>query len=413
MSLKRAWAEIAGTLENACASGKITAASLALTTGDELHAVAAGMANQPEGVSATTDTLFHIGSVTKAMTAEIIWNLAEQRKLSVDWSAAEAAPELARISGLDDPRLTLRHLLSHTSGLDSDIVFDAGLGPDVLRNFFGKVDRIGALFDPGQHFSYSNVGYGVLGRVAELAGGAPFEEQLASLLRNQHGLTHFAIHPADKIRQQTAVLFHDGQPVLFGPCSSIASGTLLAMSMSDLVRWGASHASGKLTSTSLMRAAAITLPHNHRYEGWGNGFALMDNLGAGLFGHDGGTAGTGTFLRICEQATWAMSATGPGAIGVYREIEPMLRAALELAPSRRQGVLQELPGPLDVYEGVYSRHGADYAVSKSDDGGLIVTASGTMVAPMSLSLRSLSARVWEAILPGLGLGAPPDADPLL
>jgi len=98
-----------------------------------------------------------------------------------------------------------------------------------------------------------------------------------------------------------------------------------------------------------------------------------------------------------------MSATGPGAIGVYREIEPMLRAALELAPSRRQGVLQELPGPLDVYEGVYSRHGADYAVSKSDDGGLIVTASGTMVAPMSLSLRSLSARVWEAILPGLGL----------
>lgn len=403
MSLQQAWAEIAGTLEHACEAGKVDAVSLAAISGDELYAAAFGMANPSEGIAATTDTLFHIGSVTKAMTAEIVWGLVEQRKLSVDWSVADAAPELRRIAGLDDPRRTLRHLLAHTSGLDSDIVFDAGRGLDVLRTFFGKVDRIRALFAPGEHFSYSNIGYGILGRAAEIAGGAPFEDQLEGLLRDRHGLSQYAIHPSDKIRQRTAVHFYNGRPNAFGPHSSIASGTVLAMSMPHLARWGVRHRSGQLAATARMRSAAVTLPYNHRYEGWGCGFALMDGLGAGLFGHDGGTAGTGTFLRVSGRATWAMSATGAGAVGVYRAAEPLLRAATGLAPSRRQVVAPDAVGPLEAYEGAYSRHGADYVVSKSEDGGLVLTASGAMVAPMSLSLRPLSARVWEAVLPDLSL----------
>src|SRR5271155_2306225 len=94
--------EIAPVIEAACKTGSITAGSVAAIAAGETHAFAAGMANDVEGVAANEDTLFHIGSVTKCMTAELIWKLVLEGRLDVNMPVIAAAPELSHIATLAD-----------------------------------------------------------------------------------------------------------------------------------------------------------------------------------------------------------------------------------------------------------------------------------------------------------------------
>lgn len=395
-------------VEAACRESRVDAASLAVHSGGEVEAFAAGLANVPEGVEATVRTLFHIGSVTKAVTAELIWRLIGDGRLSADQAVIDAAPELGHVATLADRRLTIRHLLSHTGGLDGDVIFEAGRGKDVLRRFMAEIGEIGSLFAPGARFSYANVAYNVLARIAEVQGGEPFEDAVGDLLRKSHGLTDVALLPEEKLRHRTAVHFsrHGDAwlPSQFGPYSNIGSGTILAMSMSELARWGVS----LLDSDEIVRRMtepAVQLPFSHRYEGWGYGVSLLDGLGSRMFGHDGGTAGTSTFLRIApaERVSWAFAATGSGAGAVHRQLEPLLRDALRLEPARRRVLEGDPPRDLRLYEGRYERHGMTFTIEARDDGTLSLVAGGSMSSPVlgALSLRPLNAQVFEAEIPAL------------
>ncbi len=407
MTPEKAMQEIAALIEKACNAGHVDAASAALVLGGEAFEVARGFANKPEGITATPETLFHIGSVTKSLTAEMLWTLIGEGKLDASMPVAEAAPELARIATLADPRLTLAHLLSHTGGIDGDVIFDCGRGKDVLRRYMMNIGEIGSLHAPGAHFSYANIGYGILGRIVELASGMAFEDRLAKQLRDAHGLKQVAILPIEKIRQRTAFHFTNGTPDWFGPHSNIASGTVLAMSMGDLARWASHHLPGARADlpTAQMRAQAIALPHNHRYEGWGHGFTLMDGMGETLFGHDGGTAGTGTFMRIApgQGAAWAMSATGPGSVALYREAEPYLRVAAGVPEGKRRVPSGgPVPQSFDLYEGVYGRYGMEFRIETRD--GTLTLVPGGALNPASfgaLALRPLTRDVFEAAIPSV------------
>jgi len=394
-------------LDAACRRDGLQGASLAIHTRGATHALVAGMANVPEKIPATTDTLFHIGSATKAITAELIWRLIGEGKLSADLPVIDALPELAHIGTLGDRRLTIAHLLSHTGGLDGDVIFDAGRGKDVLRQFMARITEIGSLFEPGVHFSYANVAYNILARIAEVRGGAPFEDALADMLRTKHELSQFAIQPDDKIRKRTALHFskrgREFVPDHFGPYSNIGSGTVLAMSPTDLARWGIS-----LLDTGdvvrRMQQPAVRLPFNHRYEGWGYGLTLLDGLGERVFGHDGGTASTATFLRIAPntRSAWVFAATGPMAMATYRQLEPMLRKFASVPPAPKRVPAGKPPRDLKLYEGTYSRHGMDFTI-KAEGRVLRLMVAGTMAAPVlrGLKLKPLSPSVFEADIAAL------------
>ncbi|MET0273743.1 MAG: serine hydrolase domain-containing protein, partial [Phenylobacterium sp.] len=265
-------------ISRACETGRLCAAALAIQADGRTEAFAAGLANAREGIVMTPDTLFHIGSATKAITAEMVWRLILDGRFTPDLPVIDAAPELAHIASLADRRLTIAHLLSHTGGLDGDVIFEAGRGKDVLRRFLAQIQEIGSLSAPGERFSYANVGYNILARIVELHAAAPFEDALGDHLRETHGLQAVAILPEEKIRQRTALLLtrQAGGWVTspFGPYSNIGSGTVLAMSLPNLVRWGALLSDSD--AAARMSAVAAPLPYNHRYEGWGSGVTLLD-----------------------------------------------------------------------------------------------------------------------------------------
>lgn len=410
-----AWAikQFEPILADAVTRGDVQGVAFAMSDGARHESVAAGMANAKEGIPATADTIFHIGSVTKVFTAELIWRLIEQGRLSLETPAVEAAPELARIDGLNDRRITVGRLLTHTSGIDGDLIFEAGRDKDILRRFLSRVERVGILFEPGAHFSYANVGYALLGRIVELTAGVPFEEALRALLRDDYGLAEFAILPEEKLMFRLALAAMTdpatGRMTIDAPgaYSNIASGTVLAMSMPDLTRWAVTQGASQGGRVQRgMRARGVKTPFSHRYDAWGFGLMLFNEAAPMLYGHNGGTAGTSTFMRIAPERgmAWALSATGPKASLLYNEVERALLQSLKIQTPPRIPPSGACAGDLAAYQGRYERDGMIFDIV-AGPGGLTLKASGKF-AQASLDgrpMKPLSGHVFEVALPELGL----------
>lgn len=393
MSLPRA---IADALNAACAAGAIDAASLGVAGAVSLD-IAAGHVDARRCVPATPYTLFHIGSITKAFTAALVRTRIAAGDFDTDTPVLALAPELRRIHGLDG--VTIAHLLSHSSGIDGDVMLDVGGGEDVLRRFLGRIGCLESLFAPGTGFSYANVGYALLGRVVELSGGLPYARALASMLES--GGHRHALTPHEKLQHQVALAWEreggSWSPVLPGPWSNLASGTMLAMTPGDLARWA-------LNARRETAAIAVETPCSRRFEGWGHGWMVFARSPL-VFGHDGGTAGTAAFLRVFPDAgaAWAFAATGRGAGAVYRKIEPLLYDLTGAAPPPLRKPPGGPPGPLSRYAGRYARNHMVFDVTETQ-GGLILRVGGEYADPLldGRRLDPLTDRVCALPLPELG-----------
>ena len=169
-----------------------------------------GVLNGGTGVGTTADSLFQIGSVTKPWTATMIVQLAAEGRLGLDDAVVKLLPE-API----DPRITVRHLLTHTSGIDGDVFTDTGRGDDCLERYVALLGDVDRLFEPGTAYSYCNAGYALLGRIIEVLDGRIWDESLRQRLIEPLGLTRTVTLPEEAILHRAAVghLAADGTPV--------------------------------------------------------------------------------------------------------------------------------------------------------------------------------------------------------
>src|ERR1700736_1723203 len=102
--------------------------------GQEILA-AHGVLNSATEVPVTTDSLFQVGSITKIWTATMIMQLIDEGLLSLDTAVSQVLPGV-RIGAADvSDRVTVRHLLTHTSGIDGDIFTDTGRGDECVQRY--------------------------------------------------------------------------------------------------------------------------------------------------------------------------------------------------------------------------------------------------------------------------------------
>ena len=96
---------------------------------------ACGVLSTRTGVEVTPDSVFQIGSITKTWTATMVAQLVDEGRLSYDATVADVLPGVRL--GVDDrsDRVTVRHLLTHTSGIDGDIFVDTGRGDDCVERY--------------------------------------------------------------------------------------------------------------------------------------------------------------------------------------------------------------------------------------------------------------------------------------
>ena len=157
------------------------------------------------------DTLFAVASVTKPFTATAIMQLAERGRLSIDQPVHELLPEFA---GHGKDGITLRHFLTHTSGLpeyadDNDEIRHRHLGLDA---FVRSYCRGRLLFPTGSQWSYSNHGFGLAGEIVGRYGGRGYHAFVAEEILAPLGMRDSCLQPPESVWDRIAWVWLPGEP---------------------------------------------------------------------------------------------------------------------------------------------------------------------------------------------------------
>jgi CubicO group peptidase (beta-lactamase class C family) len=166
-------------LEGAGFSGAV----LVARKGEVLLSKGYGLCDRRRKAPCTADTVFDIGSITKQFTAAAILKLEEAGKLRVEDPLSKHLPGVPD----DKAAVTLHHLLTHTSGLDSYYGKDEDYAPrDLAVSLFLRMPLITA---PGAKYRYSNPGYSLLAAVVEKHAGKSYEAYLREVFFGPLGMT--------------------------------------------------------------------------------------------------------------------------------------------------------------------------------------------------------------------------------
>lgn len=152
-----------------------------------------------------TDTKFNIGSIGKLFTQIMITQLIQEGKLNLDDNLKKIYP---LYNNEYDERITVKHLLSFTSGLGDYFMIDEfRMQPDKFRNTGNLVSLIAKQplhFEPGTSNRYSNSGYVALGGIIEKLTGKSYEENLKEKILNRLGMTNSGFIYKDTKKENTA-----------------------------------------------------------------------------------------------------------------------------------------------------------------------------------------------------------------
>lgn len=168
-----------------------------------------GFADLERRQPVTAETMFHIASITKTVTASAVMLLVEERRIALD---EPIAPHLDfAILGEGAEAISFRHLLTHTSGISDEVYYevdfrrrgadaDMAIG-ELLRAYLGPGGRyVGAgnlKRQPGAQWDYSNIGYGLLGYLVGRIAGQDMRDLTRERLFQPLGLGHISWTIAD------------------------------------------------------------------------------------------------------------------------------------------------------------------------------------------------------------------------
>jgi CubicO group peptidase (beta-lactamase class C family) len=158
--------------------------------GKIIYKSAFGMANMGRSVPNAPATRFRLGSITKQFTSMLALQLVEQGKIKLDAKISDYLPDYRKDIG---EKVTIHHLLTHTSGIPSYTGLP-GFFENVSRNPYKVADFVtkytsGDLeFEPGSKFSYNNSGYFLLGAIIEKVTGKSYEQVLKENILDPVGM---------------------------------------------------------------------------------------------------------------------------------------------------------------------------------------------------------------------------------
>ena len=167
--------------------------------GELAHAGAYGVRDVASKAPVDRDTVFRIASMTKSFTAMSILKLRDEGKLSLDDPAERYVPALQalRYPTSDSPRITVRHLLSHSEGFPEDNPWGDRQLADSDEQMLSMI-RAGIPFSnaPGIAYEYSNFGFAILGRIVSTVAGEPYDEYVTKNILTPLGMTATTVHPS-------------------------------------------------------------------------------------------------------------------------------------------------------------------------------------------------------------------------
>ena len=262
-----------------------------------------GMADLEHGIPNSPETVFEAGSVSKQFTAAAIVQLAQQRKLGLDDDVRKYIPELPDYVS----KITLRHLMNHTSGLrDWGAIVDVAGWPRGTRlhtqaHVLGVVSRQKSLnFSPGSEYSYCNTGYNLLAMIVERVSGEAFANFTKRNIFDPLGMKHTGWRDDfSRIVPGRAIAYsrREGSYSMNMPFENVHGNGGLLTTVGDLLLWNENFIHGKVGGPSLVeelqRRAVLTSGQTISYA---EGLRVSIYKGIPEVSHSGSTAGYRAFL---------------------------------------------------------------------------------------------------------------------
>ena len=241
------------------------AAVLVLRDGRPVVRAGYGLADLETGTPATPETNSRLASVTKQFTAAGILLLAEGGRLTIDDRAHDWLPSLPKAA----ETVTIRHLLTHTSGLIDyeDVIpetFAAQLqDADVLR-LLETQDR--SYFRPGTGYRYSNGGYALLALIVQRASGKSFATMLRERIFRPLGMTNTVAYEEGISTVNNRAVGYTEDAGRWNRTDQDQTSAVLGdggiySSIDDLAKWDAALYDRRLLHPSSLRAAFTAATH--------------------------------------------------------------------------------------------------------------------------------------------------------
>ena len=266
-----------------------------------------GLADVAHDVKLTTSTRFYVASLSKQFTAMSIVLLAQDGTLSLDDSVQRWVPELPSFG----KPITIRHLLTHTSGLRDYMTLLAVSGwPSdgqlSERQFLDLMHRQKTLnFSPGDEFLYSNTGYALLGVVVKRASGQSLRDFAATRIFQPLGMTdtefrddHTESIPDRAIGYEAT----ESGVVETNPRIDVVGDAGVFSTIEDLAKWEANFSDARVGGNAAI--ATMTEPgrlNNGQKVPYGFALVLGEMRGMKTIAHSGAFGGFRTeFLRFPE-----------------------------------------------------------------------------------------------------------------
>ncbi|WP_294086749.1 serine hydrolase [Sphaerobacter sp.] len=331
-----------------------------------------GVASLETGFPVRPDTLFQIGSISKVYTATLAMQLVEEGKLSLDTPVIEYLPDL-KLADADAQRtITMRHLLTHTSGLEGDRFDDYGNGDDALAKAIAEFHTLRQWTAPGELWTYCNSGFYLAGRVIEQILGQTFEQAMRERVFQPLGMEHsffFAyeaiVYPVAVGHTQVAPGSAEHKVARLYPLPRVvnAAGGIIA-NVADLLRFAAFHMSdgtvgGKqvLTAESIAAMQEQQVKAGNFAEAYGIGWSLHTVDGVKVVSHGGSTNGFQAQLALVPSRRFAIAilTNADRGAAAHRDIQ---RWALEHELGLRHADPEPITLPAEVLErvtGTYKR----------------------------------------------------------
>jgi len=354
-----------------------------------------GQVRYGTGHPVTPASKIPIGSITKTFTAALALVLVSDGDLELDRPVRDYLPELRWTADLGAD-LTLRHLLSHTGGLPCEP--DDVRTTSLRRHVLDACRTLDPLHGPGAGFSYSNIGYLLVGHLIEATTGMTWWEAIDSILLGPLDRTcHFVVGAdADpSIASGHAVNLDSGRtrPVRQSLSVVDAPAGALACSALDLValgRWlGGDGPPALLDPAALadMRTPVRRAEPFGMADGWGLGLAVFQRNGDTWVGHDGNGDGTSCHLRINpdDGTVVALTTNAGSGFALWRRLVAELRAAgLPVGDYDGFHRLERRIAPPPDCAGSYLNGSTEYEVRAVDRESLVLTVDGEPFADLSL-----------------------------
>jgi len=342
----------------ALAEGPIVGLSIAVALADDVVVDKGyGFADLERGIRATVDTSYDIASVTKLFTAIAVMRLVEDGKLRLDDDVSALLPAFPnRRQGRN---ITIRHLLSHTSGLrdyeEADTRRWLEEGTPLTQDFvLNHVKDRSLLFDPGSRWSYSNTGFYLLALIIEQVTGERYADYVLEQVAVPLALT--GTFPCDGAARGYETSGNVPVPSRLFALHGIVGDGGLCSTATDLVRLPRALRRGDvLRAAALAEMTRSTVLTSGVAVDYGLGVRRGSLEGQRLWGHTGGMRTYWAVLAHYPDAELTIvvlvntDGTGDDALTIEARVA---RAALGLGAP----VLKDLPlRPHDIatFSGVY------------------------------------------------------------